>query len=62
VIDRNIEVPIRLVQPEQNAHRSRAVPPPIEPAPDTPPSGLNAPDLFLDRMTGQDPDPEDADE
>jgi len=59
VLDRNVEIPIRLVEAEQNAHRFRAAHPPADLPPEKPRSGLNAPDLFLDHMTGRTPDPED---
>jgi putative transposase len=59
VLDRKVEVPIRLVQAEQNAHRFRGTHPPADLPPEKPASGLNAPDLFLDQITGQTPEPED---
>lgn len=62
VLDHNVEVPIRPVQSQDNAHRSRAAHPPAEPAAQKPASGLNAPDLFLDHITGQEPEQEDGDD
>lgn len=49
LLDGNVEIPLRTVNPVANAHRSRnASPPPAtEPKPTT---GLNAPDLMLDSM------------
>ncbi|PYV40606.1 MAG: hypothetical protein DMG09_06450 [Acidobacteria bacterium] len=49
LIDSNVEIPIRPVNPIANAHRSRNTSPPA--APETkPPTGLNAPDLILDNF------------
>jgi transposase InsO family protein len=49
LLDANVEIPLRVVNPVANAHRSRngGTPPPIDPKPKT---GLNAPDLMLDNM------------
>jgi transposase InsO family protein len=55
LIDKNVEIPLRVVQPMANAHRSRYVAPLSEP--DKPDTGMNAPELLLEsviRPTGGD--------
>jgi putative transposase len=58
VIDSNVEIPLRIVRPVENAHRSRNIPMP--PVPEKPATGLNAPELLLDNiikpLTGRKPD------
>jgi len=68
LVDSNVEIPIRPVNPIANAHRSRNTSPPA--APETkPPTGLNAPDLILDNFLKpssseepEDPTPEGGDD
>jgi putative transposase len=49
LMDGNVEIPLRPVNPVANAHRSRDVS--VRPAStDTPKTGLNAPDLILENM------------
>jgi len=55
LLDRNIEIPLRAVNPVANAHRSRAVAPQPEPG-GKPVTGLNAPDLMLENMIRPNPD------
>jgi transposase InsO family protein len=56
VLDAGVEIPVRPVQPVDNAHRSRAsVAPPANPG-ETPRTGLNAAELILARAAGIDPD------
>jgi putative transposase len=49
LLDGNVEIPLRAVNPVANAHRSRNVsaPPSVEEKPET---GLNAPDLILENL------------
>lgn len=49
VLDGSTEIPLRPVEPIANAHRSRAGTPPEPPA-RQPATGLNAPDLMLERF------------
>ncbi len=60
LIDGNVEIPLRVVRPVENAHRSRNVFKPPEPEP--PKTGLNAPELLLDSIitpaAHRKPDPE----
>lgn len=49
LLDAQVEIPLRVVQPVANAHRSRNVPPPPESKP-KPKTGLNAPELMLHHM------------
>jgi hypothetical protein len=54
VLDAGTEIPIRPVQPVDNAHRSRAAV--ASPVSDNPPkTGLNAAELILARAAGIDP-------
>ena len=55
LLDANVEIPLRVVNPVANAHRSRNVstPPACDEKPKT---GLNAPDLILENMIRPDPD------
>jgi hypothetical protein len=57
LLDGNVEIPLRAVNPVANAHRSRNVsaPPVIG---DKPRTGLNAPDLILENMIRPNPDRE----
>jgi hypothetical protein len=55
VIEANVETPVRVVQPLENAHRSRAPQVPTRAAPEKPTTGLNAPELLLDRLAGRRP-------
>jgi len=48
LIDGNVEIPLRLVRPVENAHRSRNVAIPAEP--EKPRTGLNAPELLLESI------------
>jgi len=64
VLDGSTEIPLRPVDTIANAHRSRDVAPPPPPSP-KPSTGLNAPDLMLNRFLrppspqpDDDPDPE----
>jgi hypothetical protein len=50
LLDGNVEIPLRVVNPVANAHRSREVPRPVDPM-SKPETGLNAPDLMLKKMT-----------
>jgi hypothetical protein len=64
LIDSNVEIPIRPVNPRANAHRSRNTPPP--PAPQAKPAtGLNAPELvlqnFLKPSSAKEKDPQGGD-
>ena len=57
LIDSNVEIPIRPVNPIANAHRSRNTSPPA--APETKPvTGLNAPELVLDNFLKPSTSPE----
>jgi len=49
LIDSNVEIPIRAVDPLANAHRSRSASAPPAPQP-KPATGLNAPELVLDNF------------
>ena len=49
LLDANVEIPLRVVNPVANAHRSRNVSRPALPI-DKPRTGLNAPDLILENM------------
>jgi transposase InsO family protein len=49
LMDGNVEIPLRAVNPVANAHRSRDVVNRTAPI-DTPKTGLNAPDLILENM------------
>jgi hypothetical protein len=49
LIDGNVEIPLRVVNPVANAHRSRNVSRPAVPT-NKPRTGLNAPDLILENM------------
>ena len=49
LIDRNVEIPLHVVNPVANAHRSRNVSRPAVP-PNISRTGLNAPDLMLENM------------
>jgi putative transposase len=55
LLDGNVEVPLRAVNPVANAHRSRDVSAPPTPG-DKPRTGLNAPDLILENMIRPNPD------
>ncbi len=55
VLDGGTEIPIRRVQPVDNAHRSRAAAGPTAFAGDTPTTGLNVAELILARAAGIDP-------
>jgi transposase InsO family protein len=59
LLDANVEIPLRAVQPVANAHRSRNVPlaSRLDDKPDT---GLNAPDLMLETMIRPEPDRNEA--
>ncbi len=48
LIDKNVEIPLRVVQPVENARRSRDIAP--VPEPDKPHTGMNAPELLLDSV------------
>jgi hypothetical protein len=54
LIDANVEIPLRPVNPVANAHRSRCVSNPAV-APNKPKTGLNAPDLMLENMIHPNP-------
>ena len=49
LLDWNVEIPLRVVNPVANAHRSRDVSTPPTSG-DKPKTGINAPDLMLDHM------------
>ena len=49
LLDANVEIPLRVVNPVANAHRSRDVSRPAA-CTDKPKTGLNAPDLMLESM------------
>jgi hypothetical protein len=49
LMDGNVEIPLRAVNPVANAHRSRDVANNTAPI-DKPTTGLNAPDLMLENM------------
>ena len=49
LLDGNVEIPLRVVNPVANAHRSRNVSRPAVPS-EKPKTGLNAPDLMLESM------------
>ena len=53
VIEANVETPVRVVQPVDNAQRSRAPQLSAPAAPEKPSTGLNAPELLLDHLTGR---------
>jgi hypothetical protein len=55
VLDGAAEIPLRPVQPVDNAHRSRAAARPMEVSSDIPKTGLNAAELILARAAGIDP-------
>jgi hypothetical protein len=55
VVDGATEIPLRRVQPADNAHRSRAAARPMEVSADIPKTGLNAAELILARAAGIDP-------
>lgn len=55
LLDGNVEIPLRAVNPVANAHRSRNVSLPAPPI-DKPRTGLNAPDLILENMIRPNPD------
>jgi hypothetical protein len=55
LLDGNVEIPLRAVNPVANAHRSRNVSAPPVPG-DKPRTGLNAPDLILENMIRPNPD------
>lgn len=48
LIDAKVEIPLRVVRPVENAHRSRNIAKP--PEPEKPNTGLNAPELLLDSI------------
>src|SRR5438128_7606455 len=52
VLDGGAEIPVRRVQPVDNAHRSRAAASTTRLAGDTPQTGLNAAELILARAAG----------
>jgi hypothetical protein len=54
VLDANVEIPLRPVDPIGNAHRHRNSSRP-EPIADKPNTGLNAPDLILENMIRPNP-------
>jgi hypothetical protein len=54
LLDGNVEIPLRAVNPVANAHRSRNVSVPPVPG-DKPRTGLNAPDLILENMIRPNP-------
>jgi hypothetical protein len=53
LLDANVEIPLRVVDPVGNAHRHRNTSK-LEPD-EKPKTGLNAPDLILDHMIRPDP-------
>jgi putative transposase len=53
LLDANVEIPLRVVDPVGNAHRYRNVSTPV--SDEKPMTGLNAPDLILDSMIHPDP-------
>jgi hypothetical protein len=55
VLDGTTEIPLRRVQPVDNAHRSRATATVIADIGDTPKTGLNVAELILARAAGIDP-------
>ena len=55
LLDGNVEIPLRVVNPVANAHRSRNVSRPAAPS-EKPKTGLNAPDLMLENMIRPNPD------
>lgn len=55
LLDGNVEIPLRAVNPVANAHRSRNVSRPVDPV-NKPKTGLNAPDLMLESMIRPEPD------
>ena len=55
VLDGGTEIPLRPVQPVDNAHRSRATAPTIAADSDATKTGLNAAELILARAAGIDP-------
>jgi len=55
VLDGTTEIPLRRVQPEDNAHRSRATATVMADTGDTPKTGLNVAELILARAAGIDP-------
>jgi putative transposase len=61
LMDRNVEIPLRAVNPVANAHRGRAVAPRPEPG-EKPVTGLNAPDLMLENMIRPKPEQGSADD
>ncbi len=50
LLDANTEIPLRVVNPVANAHRSRNVSTPAADSGEKPETGLNAPDLMLQNM------------
>ena len=56
LLDANVEIPLRAVNPVANAHRSRNVSTPAASSGDKPNTGLNAPDLMLQNMIRPTPD------
>jgi putative transposase len=48
LIDAKVEIPLRVVRPVENAHRSRNIGKP--PEPEKPNTGMNAPELLLDSI------------
>src|SRR5439155_23902611 len=52
VLDGGVEIPLRRVQPVENAHRSRAAASTTALVGDTPKTGLNAAELILARAAG----------
>ena len=56
VLDGTTEIPLRRVQPADNAHRSRAAASAAAAVGDAPKTGLNAAELILARAAGIDPE------
>lgn len=55
LLDANTEIPLRVVNPVANAHRSRNVSTPAADSGEKPETGLNAPDLMLQNMIKPNP-------
>jgi transposase InsO family protein len=55
LLDANTEIPLRIVNPVANAHRSRNVSTPAAASGEKPETGLNAPDLMLQNMIKPNP-------
>lgn len=55
LLDANTEIPLRVVNPVANAHRSRNVSTPAAASGEKPKTGLNAPDLMLQNMIKPNP-------